>query len=65
MSEAWWRWAEANDIGWLAWSIGDRDESSAALRPGTATSGWTDADLTESGRLLRARLRAAAEADEQ
>ena len=64
-SEAWWRWAEANDIGWLAWSIGDRDESSAALRPGAPPSGWTDADLTENGRLLRARLRAAAEAQER
>jgi endoglucanase len=62
-SEAWWRWAEAHDIGWLAWSIGDRDESSAALKPGTAPSGWSDADLTESGRLLRERLRAAAEAE--
>ena len=64
-SEAWWRWAEANDVGWLAWSIGDRDESSAALRPGAPPSGWTDAELTENGRLLRARLRAAAEAEER
>ncbi|HYD25182.1 MAG TPA: glycoside hydrolase family 5 protein [Croceibacterium sp.] len=62
-SEAWWRWAEANDVGYLAWSIGDRDETSAALRPGTPVSGWGEADLTENGRLLRARLRAAAEAE--
>lgn len=62
-SEAWWNWAEANHVGWLAWSIGDRDETSAALRPGAPVSGWTEADLTENGRLLRARLRAAAEAE--
>ncbi|WP_338243523.1 glycoside hydrolase family 5 protein [Aurantiacibacter hainanensis] len=63
-SEAWWEWAEANDISWMAWSIGDRDESSAALRPGTPVSGWTSDDLTESGRLLRERIRAAAETRE-
>ena len=55
--------AEANNVGWLAWSIGDRDETSAALRPGAPVSGWTDADLTDNGRLLRARLRAAAAAE--
>ena len=59
-SEAWWHWAEARDIGWMAWSIGDRDESSAALRPGTPPAGWSEADLTESGRLLRRKLREAA-----
>ncbi len=59
-SERWWDWAEAHQIGWMAWSIGDRDESSAALRPGTATAGWTEADLTEGGKLLRGKLRAAA-----
>jgi endoglucanase len=62
-SEAWWDWAEANDISWLAWSIGDKDETSAALKPGTPPSGWSDDQLTESGRLLRTRLRAAAEAE--
>jgi|GEM_PF-1152909 len=60
-SEAWWDWAEARDISWLNWSITDRDESSAALRPTTtAISGWSEEDLTESGRWLRERLRAAA-----
>lgn len=59
-SQAWWDWAEARGIGWMAWSIGDRDESSAALRPGTPPAGWDERDLTESGRLLRDKLRAAA-----
>ena len=59
-SEAWWAWAEERDIGWMAWSIGDRDESSAALKPGTAAANWQDADLTEGGKLLREKLRAAA-----
>lgn len=60
-SEAWWRWAESHGISWLAWSIGDRDETSAALRPGTPPANWSESQLTESGRLLRGRLRAAAE----
>jgi endoglucanase len=59
-SEAWWDWAEANDISWLAWSTGDRDETSATLKPGTPPANWTDDDLTESGKLLRSRLRSAA-----
>ena len=62
-SEAWWDWAEANDISWLAWSIGDRDETSATLKPGTPPANWSEDDLTESGNLLRSRLRAAAAAE--
>ncbi len=62
-SEAWWDWAEANGISWLNWSVADKDETSAALVPGTGPSGWQDDDLTESGRLLRERLRAAAAAE--
>ena len=64
-SEEWWDWAEANEISWMAWSIGDRDETSAALRPGTPVSGWSEDDLTEGGRLLRSRIRQAAEARER
>lgn len=59
-SERWWDWAEARGIGWMAWSIGDRDESSAALKPGTAAANWSESDLTETGKLLRHKLRAAA-----
>ncbi len=59
-SRRWWDWAEARGIGWMAWSIGDRDESSASLRPGTPPSGWSESDLTESGRLLRDKLRTSA-----
>ena len=59
-SQRWWDWAEAHGIGWMAWSVGDRDESSAALKPGTPPAGWGENDLTESGKLLREKLRAAA-----
>lgn len=59
-SQAWWDWAEAKGISYLAWSIGDRNETSAALQPGTPAWGWGEAQLTPAGRLMRARLRAAA-----
>ena len=59
-SQAWWDWAEARGIGWMAWSIGDRNETSAALKPGTPPAGWSEDDLTESGRLLRRKLRESA-----
>ena len=62
-SEAWWDWAEANGISWMAWSINDKDETSAALKPGTPISEWTEDDLTETGRLLRKRIRDAAAAE--
>ena len=62
-SNAWWDWAEENDISWFNWSVTDKDEGSAALRPGTPPSGWTQAQLTPSGRMLRERLRAAAAAE--
>jgi len=64
-SEAWWDWAEANDISWLAWSTGDRNETSATLKPGTPPAGWSEDDLTESGKLLRSKLRTAAAAEER
>jgi endoglucanase len=59
-SERWWDWAEQHQVGWMAWSIGDRNESSAALKPGTAASNWDESDLTVGGKLLRQRLRTAA-----
>lgn len=62
-ANAWWDWAEANGISWLNWSITDKDETSAALRPGTPPANWTEDDLTQSGKILRARLRAAAQAE--
>jgi len=60
-SQRWWDWAERNGISWLAWSVGDRDEASAVLKPGTPPSQWSGDQLTESGKLLRGKLRAAAE----
>jgi len=54
----WWRFMEAHGLSYLNWSITDKDETAAALRPGaSAAGGWDDDMLTPSGRLVRAHLR--------
>lgn len=59
-SRRWWDFMAENRLSDLNWSIGDRAEGSAALRPGASPEGnWRDAALTESGRLVRDRLRTA------
>ncbi len=58
-AERWWAFLDANNISWLNWSINDKEESSAAVKPGASgTGGWPDAMLTQSGLLVRAELRA-------
>ena len=45
-------------ISWVNWSLADKDEGTAALRPGaSASGGWADAELSESGRLVRQLMR--------
>lgn len=56
-STTWLNWMDARNISWANWSITAKDEASAILRPGASTTGgWTDANLTESGRFVRDRL---------
>jgi endoglucanase len=55
----WFDFMEANSISWCNWSVADKDETSAALRPGApANGGWTDAQISPSGLLIRAEMRA-------
>ena len=56
-TQAWWNWMEERGISYAAWSIADKDESSASLRPGSPPAGWTPSQLTPSGALLRDRIR--------
>jgi len=59
-TRTWWQWCEARGISYAAWSLSDKDEASAALKPGAAAGGgWRDADLTVSGALIRDQLRTA------
>ncbi len=44
-------------ISWTNWSLCNKDEGFSAIRPEVSRlSGWTDADLTESGRIVFAAL---------
>lgn len=53
----WLDFLEERAISWCNWSLCDKDEASAALRPGTAPGGtWSEADLTPSGRFVFSRL---------
>jgi endoglucanase len=57
---AWEVFMENNHISWCNWSISDKAESSAALVPGSSGSGgWSDSELTDSGRYIREKIRAA------
>lgn len=55
----WFEWMDKNHISWANWSVADKDETSAALRPGApANGGWSDAQISPSGLLVREQLRA-------
>lgn len=53
-------WLELLDelgVSWANWSLCDKNETSAALRPGTAPDAvWTENDLSESGAFVFARF---------
>ena len=56
----WWDWCEARGISYLNWSLSDKAEASAALKPGASPrGGWRANQLTRSGAMVRAQLRAA------
>lgn len=56
-AEAWLDFLDKRGISWANWSLSDADESSAALRPGASPDGgWSEDDLTESGRFVFARF---------
>ena len=49
----WLDFLSAQGISWCSWSLCDKNESSAALRPGTPPDrAWTADDLSESGKLV-------------
>lgn len=56
-TKLWWAFMDEHKISHCNWSIADKVETAAALKPGaSATGGWTEADLTESGLLVRSHL---------
>ena len=56
-SRVWLDFLDARGISWCSWSLCDKNETSAALRPGVPPEGpWGQEDLTESGRFVFSRF---------
>lgn len=56
-SQVWLDFLAERGISWANWSLCDKAESSAALKPGTPSSrAWTLDDLSDSGRFVFARF---------
>ncbi|HQF54841.1 MAG TPA: glycoside hydrolase family 5 protein [Fibrobacteria bacterium] len=57
-SNDWLDWAKERNISWCNWSVSNKDESSAALKPGASyNGGWPDSMLTPSGLYVRRKIR--------
>ncbi len=57
-SRLWWDFCDKHQLSWCNWSVCDKKESSAALKPGaSATGGWDLNMLNPSGILVRSELR--------
>ena len=57
-SNTWWEFLDDNNISWCNWSVADKEENSAILKPNASSSGqWPDSDITTSGLLVREQLR--------
>ncbi|NGZ78233.1 cellulase family glycosylhydrolase [Saccharibacillus alkalitolerans] len=58
-SKEWTDFMADRGISWANWSLSDKQEASAALAPGASlTGGWTQSQLSESGRFVREQMRA-------
>lgn len=57
LTKIWIDYLKENKISWCNWSLGDKSEGSAILRPNANPNGnWIDDALTESGKLIRSIL---------
>ncbi len=56
-AEQWLDFLNEHRISWANWSLCDKDETSAALRPGASPEGgWQDKDLSASGQFVFGRF---------
>lgn len=56
-AQEWLVFLNERGISWANWSLCDKGESSAALKSGTSPDGWTENELTESGRFVFSNFR--------
>lgn len=60
--QKWIDWCSANDISLISWSVSDKNETCAMLKPSASDQGnWKDEDIKESGLKTRELLRKLAE----
>lgn len=53
-AQAWFDLLKERDVSFLAWSLCNKNETSALIRPDCAKlSGWTENDLSQSGKLFQ------------
>lgn len=55
-TKKWVDFMEQNDLSWCNWSLTDKNESSALLKPGSSKTNFTDDDLSESGSFIKSVL---------
>jgi endoglucanase len=54
----WMQFMSDNGISWCNWSVSDKDETSAALKPGASgTGGWPMSSISISGQWIRNKIR--------
>jgi len=54
----WMRFAKKHGLSHLNWAVSDKEELASMLKPGASSNGgWTDKDLTPSGRFVRDIMR--------
>lgn len=52
-AQVWLDFLAQRNMSWANWSLCDKNETSAALKPGASSAGgWTDSDLSESGKFV-------------
>ncbi len=57
-SKRWWTFLDTHKISSCNWSIADKEELAAALKPNaSATGNWQENNLTTSGKLVRQEIR--------
>lgn len=53
----WLHFADLHNLSWCNWSVVDIEENTAALESGASPrGGWSDSNLSESGKLVRSRI---------
>lgn len=58
-TRTWLQFMDENDLSWCNWSVADKDELSAALKPGASgAGGWPDEMISSSGLFVREVIRA-------